>query len=225
MQLVLLARLVAFAQKLCLIQVHLYLLSQKTAIQLTGVEQQPLPQVQLQTAPGELLPIIDYVSVDVQLNTMSTSIHYNFLVVTSLIAPVIWFFQQHGLILDFTKLTIQIYPKQDDIPDVLHLEYCSTTKTTHKTDCSFRESSTDISTDCAIPDYGALQHYYLPECQSALFSKVISQYKQLFCTVLGHTLAAAHHIPTKGSPICIPPRCVPARVETGSGHPGLTRLS
>ena len=95
------------------------LLSQETAIQLTGVEQQSLPQVQLQTASDESLLIKDYVSVDVQLDRMSTSIRHNFLIVTSLIAPVILgtdFFQQHGLILDFTKPTIQIYPKQDDIP-------------------------------------------------------------------------------------------------------------
>ena len=65
------------------------LLSQETAIQLTGVEQQPLPQVQLQTASGELLLTKDYVSVDVQLDMMSISIRHNFLIVTSLIAPVI----------------------------------------------------------------------------------------------------------------------------------------
>ena len=118
------------------------LLSQETAIQLTGVKQQPLPQVQLQTASGKSLPIKDYVIVDVQLDMMSTSICHNFLIVISLIAPVILgtdFFQQHGLILDFTKPTIHIYPKQDDIPvdNTKHLEYCSTTKATHKNDCSY----------------------------------------------------------------------------------------
>ena len=62
-------------------------------------------------------------------------------------------------------------------------------------------SSTDITTDCAIPDYGALQQYELPECRSALFSKVITQYKELFCTIPGHTSATTHLIPSKGSPI------------------------
>ena len=65
-------------------------------------------------------------------------------------------------------------------------------------------SSTDVITDCAIPDYGALQQYELPECWNALFSKVITQYKELFCTVPGHTSAAAHLIPSKGSPIHVP---------------------
>ena len=40
------------------------LLSQDTAVQVTGAIAQPLPQIQLQTASGESLPIIDYVSVD-----------------------------------------------------------------------------------------------------------------------------------------------------------------
>ena len=36
------------------------LLSQDTAVQVTGAIAQPLPQIQLQTASGESLPIIDY---------------------------------------------------------------------------------------------------------------------------------------------------------------------
>ena len=191
------------------------LLSQETAIQLTGVKQQPLPQMQLQTASGKSLPIKDYVIVDVQLDMMSTSICHNFLIVISLIAPVILgtdFFQQHGLILDFTKPTIYIYPKQDDIPvDIQNIWNTVAQQKPHiKMIAAIRESSTDVTTDYAIPDYGALQQHELPEYRSALFSKVITQYKELFCTVPGHMPAAAHHIPTKGSPICVLPRRVPA---------------
>lgn len=58
------------------------LLSQETAIQLTGAEKQPLLQVQLQTASGESLPIIDM---------MNISVCHNFFIVTSLIAPVMIF--------------------------------------------------------------------------------------------------------------------------------------
>ena len=65
------------------------LLSQDTAVQLTGATSQPLPHIQLQTASGEALPIMDYVSVDVQLNKMKTSVCHNFIIVSSLIAPVI----------------------------------------------------------------------------------------------------------------------------------------
>ena len=80
------------------------LLSQDTAVQVTGAIAQPLPQIQLQTASGESLPIIDYVSVDVQIGKMKTSVRHNFIIVSSLIAPVILgidFFQQHSLVLDF----------------------------------------------------------------------------------------------------------------------------
>jgi len=45
--------------------------------------------VKLQTASGELLPIIDYINVDVQLNKMETVTCHNFIIVPSLIAPII----------------------------------------------------------------------------------------------------------------------------------------
>ena len=79
---------------------------------------------------------------------------------------------------------------------------------------AIRESSTDVTTDCAISHYGALQQCELSECRSALFSKVITQYKELFCIIPGHTSTAAHHIPTKGSPIHVPPRHVPAHYRS-----------
>ena len=95
MLLVLLVRLVVLAQKLCLIQVHLlYLLSQETATTSTSAVPNSIWRV-------IAYHIIDYVNVDVQLDTICTSIRHNFLVVTSLIATVILgidVFQQHGLI-------------------------------------------------------------------------------------------------------------------------------
>ena len=97
------------------------LLSQDTAVQLTGATSQPLPHIQLQTASGEALPIMDYVSVDVQLNKMKTSVCHNFIIVSSLIAPVILgidFFQQHHLILDFT-LNLRSKARQHSVSDLL----------------------------------------------------------------------------------------------------------
>ena len=85
------------------------LLSQDTAQKLTGTRPQTIPFIQLQTALGESLPIIDYVSVAVQLNKMESVVYYDFIIVPKLIAPVILgidFFQQHSLILDFTEQTI-----------------------------------------------------------------------------------------------------------------------
>ena len=75
------------------------LLSQDTAVQVTGAIAQPLPKIQLQTASGESLPIIDYVSVDVQIGKMKTPVRHNFIIVSSLIAPVI-------LGIDFSSNTV-----------------------------------------------------------------------------------------------------------------------
>ena len=89
------------------------LLSQDTAVQVTGAIAQPLPQIQLQTASGESLPIIDYVSVDVQIGKMKTPVRHNFIIVSSLIAPVILgidFFQQHSLVLTLLKQLSKFIP-------------------------------------------------------------------------------------------------------------------
>ena len=89
-------------------------LSQDAAQKLTGTRSQTIPSIQLQTASGESLPIIDYVSVAVHLNKMESVVYHDFVIVPKLIAPVILeidFFQQHSLILDFTEQTIQVYPK------------------------------------------------------------------------------------------------------------------
>ena len=96
------------------------LLSQDTAQKLTGTRPQAIPSVQLQTASGESLPIIDFISVAVQLNKMESGVYHDFIIVPKLIAPVILgidFFQLHSLILDFTEQTIQVYPKQEKVPD------------------------------------------------------------------------------------------------------------
>ena len=69
---------------------------------------------------------------------------------------------------------------------LLTYKTCSTTKVAYKMIAAIRESSTDIIMGCAIPDYGALQQYELLEFRSALFSKVITQYKELFCIVASY---------------------------------------
>ena len=48
-----------------------------------------LPPIQLKTAAGEPLPIIDYIQTRVCIANMESSVQQNFVVVSSLIAPVI----------------------------------------------------------------------------------------------------------------------------------------
>ena len=68
----------------------------------------------------------------------------------------------------------------------------------------------EATEECAIPDYGAVKNFELPQCTKSAFSSVINQYKHLFCDIPGKTTQACHHIPTKGQPIHVPPRRVPA---------------
>ena len=71
-----------------------------------------------------------------------------------------------------------------------------------------------MTTDCVIPDYGAPKQYEFPHCEDTALYKLVTQYKDLFCMTPGHTSVSYHHIPTKGSPICVPPRCVPAHYRS-----------
>ena len=48
------------------------------------------------------------------------------------------------------------------------------------------------------------------QCTKSAFSGVINPYKHLFCNIPGKKTQAYHHIPTKGQPIRVPPRRVPA---------------
>ena len=77
-----------------------------------------LQPAQLKTTAGEPLPIIGCICAEVCITHMESSVQQNVIVVSSLIAPLILgldFFQQRGLILDFTSADVKIYHK-----DVLH---------------------------------------------------------------------------------------------------------
>ena len=199
--------------KLCLIQAHLYLFYYRT--KLTGTRPQTIPSIQLQTASGESLPIIDYVTMAVQLNKMESVVYHDFIIVPKLIVPIILgidFFQQHGLILDFTEETFQVYPKQEKVPDDIHMIWDNMVqqKPHVRPIAAVGEMTTEITNDCAIPDYGAPKQYELPNCSNTLLSTVVDKFKDLFCTTPGHTSVSSHHIPTKRLPIRVPLRRVPA---------------
>ena len=150
---------------------------------------------------------------------MEITIHHSFIVVPNLIALVILgsdFFQEHNLILYFTDKDIQIYPKQVEVPDDIQTIWNSTMqqKPNIKTIATVGKSLTEVTTDCAIPDYGASKQYEFPHCEDTAISKLVTQYKDLFCVTPGHTSVSYHHIPTKGSPIHVPPRHVPAHYQS-----------
>ena len=49
------------------------------------------------------------------------------------------------------------------------------------------EMTTEITNDCAIPDYGAPKQYELPNRSNSLLSTVVDKFKDLFCTTPRHT--------------------------------------
>ena len=176
-----------------------------------------LPPIQLKTAAGEPLPIIDYIQTRVCIANMESSVQQNFVVVSSLIAPVILgldFFQQHGLILDFTGGDIKIYAKRvpRSPPDYLQPLWEETQRNIPHigTIAAIGNSATEPTEECAIPDFGASEQYELPIFTNSAFVSVVDQYKRLFRSIPGTTSVAVHNIPTKGSAIRVPPRRVPA---------------
>ena len=123
------------------------------------------------------------------------------------------FLRQHGLILDFSNETVWVYPKQVHAPQP---ELQSFWEDTVKHKLHIRAVAVldaiavEATEECAIPDYDAVKNFELPQCTKSAFSGVINQYKHLFCNIPGKTTQAYHHVPTKGQPICVPPRRVSA---------------
>ena len=140
----------------------------------------------------------------------------NFVVVSSLIAPVILgldFFQQHGLILDITDTNIKIYSKgiPHSPPDCLLPSWEEKTQRNIPhigTIAAIANSTTEPGDECAIPDFGAPEQYELPVSANSTFTSVVDQYK--IHSIPGSTSVAFHNIPTKGSAIRVPPRRVPS---------------
>ena len=76
------------------------------------------------------------------------------------------------------------------------------------------ETEVDVTEECAIPDYGAEREFEVSVAITTSFSGIINQYKKLFRTTPAKTTQAYHHIPTKGHPIRVPPRRVPAHYRS-----------
>ena len=87
------------------------------------------------------------------------------------------FFQQHKLTVDFSKATIQIFSRPTTVlTDDLQCIWQAAVK--HKPPVAATQDALDVTTDSAIPDYGALKQFDLPYFQTAEFSGVISESNQ-----------------------------------------------
>ena len=158
----------------------------------------------------------NHISTQVHIQNMDAPVEHNFVVADHLIAPVILgtdFLCQHELILDFSKDSVRVYPKQVQASQQeLRALWKEIVK--HKPHIGavavLDDTEVDVTEECAISDYGAERKFELPVAMTATFAGIINQYKQLFCITPGKTTQAYHHIPTNGHPIPVPPRRVPA---------------
>ena len=134
--------------------------------------------------------------------------------VSELILPAILgpdFLQQHGLVLDFSSNAVQVYPKEKhtDVKcqELRHLvEEARNNKPHVGIIVAINENSSELTEECAIPNFRTSKAYEIPENHGDEFRYLIEEHKDLFCTTPGHD---CHYIPTKAPPIHVPPRCIP----------------
>ena len=176
--------------------------------------------VQLVTASGERLPVLEHIQATVQLGELE--LLHDFVVVESLVAPVILgvdFLHKNGLVLDFTQtpasvryanysLNTESLGAVPSVPPLYRAENRAKAKI-----CAIRaleKPGIDVIEECAIPNYHKPVSVELPECPAPALQRVIEEYQALFRTTPGVTEAAYHYIPTTGNPVRVPPRRVPA---------------
>ena len=97
------------------------LLAQLNVAQMTNIVQQPVPKILLKTASGVPLPVVQYITASVLIQSMEIPVQHDFFVVSDLIAPAILgldILQHHSLVLDFSEDTVQVYPKGAKLPVV-----------------------------------------------------------------------------------------------------------
>ena len=179
--------------------------------------------IELVTASGDQLPILQHVKASVQLGELH--VVHEFVVVKNLVAPVILgidFLQGNGLTLDFTQNPVTVSnrpPPQGTNPSVDTLAIAQVVPIFESyQNCApqtcpiptIEEPGIDIIEDCAVPNYSAPSNWKLPTCLLANLQGVINKYCGLFSSRPGYTEDAWHYIPTVGNPVKVPPRRIPA---------------
>ncbi|KAL5503413.1 hypothetical protein EMCRGX_G010361, partial [Ephydatia muelleri] len=180
----------------------------------------PTTLIQLVTAAGEKLKIVDYVTAPIQVG--DRTIEHNFVVVDNLITSVILgvdFMQKHGLVLNFSHSPVQVLYNNNNRnkPDGLStlLPIIQKAKSTSHFAAATRSQNEDVVDECAVPKFGNLvASFELPECPRSELKTVVGKFKTLFRTLPGKTDYADHYIPTTGSPVRVPPRRIPEQYRS-----------
>ena len=139
------------------------------------------PPVQLVTASGDHLPIVDHVTAPVQLGKLEMM--HNFVVVESLVSPVIRdFLQENALVLDFGKTPVTVHHAEagtlqqlgaDATPHVFAMyEASQKMRTKVCAVAAVEEPNTDVVDECAVPLFQNPTTVELPECPSPVLMAV-----------------------------------------------------
>ena len=131
------------------------------------------------------------------------------------------FLQQHNVVLNFASRPVTISnpteivkQKPEVIPEKLQpmLDAARQLKSKVCAIAAIEDPASDIIDDCAIPDFQNVTTMEMPECTPSL-KLILDQYKRLFIQQPGKAEGTYHYIPTSGSPVKIPPRCIPAHYK------------
>ena len=196
------------------------LIQQEVLERAKGVTKTKAKPLQLVTAAGNPLPILDHVRVAVKLGELE--IMHNFVLVENLVSPVILgvdFLHENRLVLDFTTTPVCVHHSntsstQENAADAEVLAVYDAAQKMHSKACAVpntQSGGTDMIDECAIPEFQKPMSIELPECPNSEYLGVVHEYHTLFQTAPGKTDVAHHFIPTTGSPIKVPPRRIPAQ--------------
>jgi len=177
----------------------------------------------LVTASGDQLPILRHIRAKFQLGEFD--VFHDFVVVEKLVTSVILgidFFQQNGLILDFTVAVCKKfpYPLPSTNPVALSqiIPIYGDVYQNQAHVCMLQSLITELEVDVvdeyAIPDYKRPSQFELPKCTNSQLKCMLEGYKELFCTTPSMTDSAHQFIPTVGNPVRVPPRRVPSHYHS-----------
>ena len=155
--------------------------------------------IQLVTALGDQMPILQHIKTSVQLGELN--VPHEFVVVKSIVAPVILgidFLQRNRLMLDFTQNPAAVInrPLQRTaltvnsmaIVQVVPIFEASQNLTFQTCPIATnQEPGVNIINDCAVPNYGAPSNSELPTRLLLNLQHVIEKYRGLFSSRAGYT--------------------------------------
>ena len=214
--------------ELCGVQVNIMLdsgssvslIRQDIVMKITPVQvtkQSDSNKIKLVTASGAALPILQQVEARVSFDGLESPVSHSFLVVKSLISPVIVgvdFLQQQHLSLDFSYCPVRVHHSSQEAAShnssSEQKKYSSTTAAISSKNAE-PEGNEDLHIEqCAIPKFKKTDDVTLPEVEDKTLRQLLEEYKDLFRNSPGVTTLTHHFIPTSGSPIRVPPRRIPA---------------